>query len=98
MPEYLSLFYIFNLLLIAIYPLIRNYGHTFMLNIRDTWGFKRESQIITGILTIILLRFVKYSLHGRNLYMKSFSIAKLEFSFSLYSSITKCPYGIFLHV
>ena len=36
MPEYLSLFYIFNLLLIAIYPLIRNYGHTFMLNIRDT--------------------------------------------------------------
>ena len=39
MPEYLSLFYIFNFLLIAIYPLIRNYGHTFMLNIRDTWGF-----------------------------------------------------------
>lgn len=60
MPEYFSLFYIFNLLLIAIYPFIRNFGQTFMLNIRDTWGFKRESQIITGILTIILLRFVKY--------------------------------------
>ena len=60
MPEYLNFFYIFNLLLLAIYPIIRNYGQTFMLNIRDTWGFKRESQIITGILTIILLRFVKY--------------------------------------
>ena len=84
MPEYFSLFYIFNLLLIAIYPFIRNFGQTFMLNIRDTWGFKRESQIITGILTIILLRFVKYFSSWKK-FMKSFSIPKLEFSFSLYS-------------
>jgi len=30
------------------------------LNFKDSWGFKRESQLITGLTTLILLRFARY--------------------------------------
>ena len=83
MPEYLNFFYIFNLLLLAIYPIIRNYGQTFMLNIRDTWGFKRESQIITGILTIILLRFVKYFSSWKKFIHEVFFYCKVVIHYSI---------------
>lgn len=81
MPEYLNLFYIFNILLILVYPFIRNYGHTFMLNIRDTWGFKRESQIITGILTIILLKFVRNFYSWKKFIHECFFYSKVGIAF-----------------
>jgi hypothetical protein len=58
---YFHQFYIFNFLLCLIYPLIRYYGLTsFQLKLEDTWGFKRENQIITGITTLIIVRYVRY--------------------------------------
>ena len=53
--EYFTPFYIFNIILIILYPFIRNYGNTFMLNYKDSWGFKRENSILTFILTILTL-------------------------------------------
>lgn len=56
---YINSFHLFNILLCLVYPIIRNYGQTLMLNVTDTWGFKRETQIITSIIIILILRYVK---------------------------------------
>ena len=54
-------FYILNVLLCGVYVFIRNHGDSlYLLNVKDSWGYKRETQVITGIATIILIRFVKY--------------------------------------
>ena len=58
--EYFTPFYIFNIILIFLYPFIRNYGNTFMLNYKDSWGFKRENSVLTFILTILTIRFLRY--------------------------------------
>ncbi len=57
--EYFTPFYIFNIILIVLYPFIRNYGNTFMLNYKDSWGFKRENSVLTFILTILTIRFLR---------------------------------------
>ena len=58
--KYFSAYYIFNCLLIAIYPILRNSGNKYMLKRKDNWGYQREDSIITILVTIILLRYIKY--------------------------------------
>lgn len=58
---YIHPYYIMNYLLCLMYPLIRYYKlSSDGLNFKDSWGYKRESQLITGLTTLILLRFARY--------------------------------------
>lgn len=58
---YIHPHYIFNFFLSVVYPLLRNFGlKSQHLKSEDSWGFQREYSIITGIATIIILRFLKY--------------------------------------
>ena len=58
--NYFSAYYIFNSLLILIYPILRNSGNKYMLKRKDNWGYQREDSIITILVSIILLRYIKY--------------------------------------
>ena len=58
--NFFSPYYIFNYLLILIYPILRNSGNKYMLKKKDNWGYQREDSILTILVTIILLRYVRY--------------------------------------
>ena len=58
--NYFSAYNIFNSLLILIYPILRNSGNRYMLKRKDSWGYQREDSIITILVAIILLRYIKY--------------------------------------
>ena len=58
--NYFSAYNIFNSLLILIYPVLRNSGNRYMLKRKDSWGYQREDSIITILVAIILLRYIKY--------------------------------------
>ena len=58
--NFFSAYYVFNYLLILIYPILRNSGNKYMLKHKDNWGYQREDSIITILVTIILLRYIKY--------------------------------------
>ena len=58
--NYFSAYYIFNYIMILIYPILRNSGNRYMLKKKDNWGYQREDSIITILVTIILLRYVRY--------------------------------------
>ena len=58
--NFFSAYFIFNYLLILIYPILRNSGNKYMLKRKDNWGYQREDSIITILVIIILLRYVKY--------------------------------------
>ena len=79
--EYFSPFYIFNSYLLLIYPILRNYGNTFLLNIKDSWGFKRENSIIIIVGVIIILRYLKYYTNFKKLLHEIFFYSKLGISF-----------------
>ena len=54
-------YYIFNSLICLVYPILRIIGlRSLNLQIKDSWGFQRESHIISGILTFIIIKFLKY--------------------------------------
>lgn len=55
-----SAYYIFNFLLVIIYPILRTSGSRYVLKNKDIFGFKKEDSILTIVVTILLLRFVKY--------------------------------------
>ena len=57
--NFLSAYHIFNSLLILIYPILRNSGSKYMLKKRDNWGYQREDSILTILVVIIMLRYVK---------------------------------------
>ncbi len=58
---YIHPYYIMNYILCLMYPLLRYYKlSSDALNFRDSWGYKRENQLITGLTTLILLRFARY--------------------------------------
>lgn len=77
MNDYLSPFYFVNLVLCLIYPILRNYGSIINLDIKDTWGFKRENQIVVGAVTIIILRFVRYFSNWKKFIHEFFFYTKL---------------------
>jgi hypothetical protein len=62
MSEFLtSPYYITNILLCMIYPTVKYIGMTSpsLLN-KDSWGYSREQTLVTGIVTILIIRFLKY--------------------------------------
>ena len=79
--EYFSPFYVFNILLLVLYPIIRNYGNTFMLNYKDSWGFKRENSVLTFILVILVLRYVRYFTNWKKFIHEIFFYSKAGISF-----------------
>lgn len=94
--DYINSFYIFNILLCLVYPIIRNYGQTFMLDLSDSWGFRRETQIITSIVIILILRYVKsYSIFRKYLH-EVFFYSKCGISFmTLFIDYKLCCWYIF---
>jgi hypothetical protein len=58
---YLNQYYIFNTLICFVYPVLRIYGiKTDNLQLSDSWGYQKESHIITGIGTLIILKFMRH--------------------------------------
>lgn len=58
---YIHPYFIFNFLIGLVYPALRVFGlKTPGLASKDSWGFPREYSIITGILTLIVLRYLRY--------------------------------------
>lgn len=58
---YLHPYYVINFLLCLVYPLLRKYKLTSdALNFKDSWGYKRENQLICGLTTLVVLRFARY--------------------------------------
>jgi hypothetical protein len=58
---YYNPYHIFNIVLAMVYPILRSTGIKIIhLKTRDTWGFQREYTILTGICTIIILRYIRY--------------------------------------
>ena len=51
-----SAYFIFNYLLIIIYPILRNSGNKYMLKRKDNWGYQREDSIFTILVTIIFFK------------------------------------------
>lgn len=80
MPDYLSPFYILNIILCLIYPFIRNYGQTFLLNVKDTWGFKKENTVVTGVAMILIIRYVKYFSNWKKFIHECFFYSKCGIS------------------
>ncbi len=61
MSFYYTPYFIFNTILALIYPILKTIGlQTVNLQVKDTWGFQREYTILSGILTITILRFLRY--------------------------------------
>jgi len=81
--NYFSAYYIFNYLLIAIYPILRNSGNKYMLKRKDNWGYQREDSIITLLVTIILLRYIKYFSNWDKFFCEIFFYSKFAISILL---------------
>jgi len=78
-------YYICNYLLGLIYPFIKYIGiNSTSLASKDTWGFTRENSVITGIVTIIILRFLKYFTNTRKLIDEAIFYVKLGNAFALF--------------
>ena len=79
-----SAYYIFNYLLILIYPILRNSGNKYMLKRKDNWGYQREDSIITILVTIILLRYVRYFSNWDKFLCEIFFYCKFAISILLF--------------
>ena len=54
-------YYLSNFILCLIYPILRYLGvSSNHLKIKDTLGFQKETQIITGVLVLIIVRYIRY--------------------------------------
>ncbi len=54
-------YYLCNYLLCLIYPVIRYLGiSSNHLNMKDSLGYQKETQIITGVLVLIIVRYIRY--------------------------------------
>ena len=80
---YLSAYFIFNVLLIIIYPILRNSGNKYMLTSKDNWGYKKEDSIIGIVATILLLRYVRYFTNWEKFFCETFFCGKFAISFLL---------------
>ena len=82
--NYFSAYYIFNSLLILIYPILRNSGNKYMLKRKDNWGYQREDSIITILVSIILLRYIKYFSNWDKFICEIFFYCKFAISILLF--------------
>ena len=78
--NYFSAYYIFNYLLILIYPILRNSGNKYMLKRKDNWGYQREDSILTILVTIILLRYIRYFSNWNKFICEFFFYCKFSIS------------------
>ena len=81
--NYFSAYYIFNYLLIIIYPILRNSGNKYMLKRKDNWGYQREDSILTILVSIILLRYVRNFSNWNKLICEIFFYCKFAISILL---------------
>lgn len=81
--NYFSAYYIFNYLLIIIYPVLRSSGNKYMLKKKDNWGYQREDSILTILVTIILLRYVRYFTNWNKFICEIFFYCKFSISILL---------------
>ena len=79
-----SAYYIFNYLLILIYPILRNSGNKYMLKRKDNWGYQREDSIITILVIILLLRYVRYFTNWDKFLCEIFFYCKFAISILLF--------------
>lgn len=82
--NYFSAYYIFNYLLILIYPILRNSRNKYMLNKKDNWGYQREDSIITILVSIILLRYVRNFSNWNKFFCEFFFYSKFAISILLF--------------
>ena len=82
--NFFSAYYIFNYLLILIYPILRNSGNKYMLKKKDNWGYQREDSILTILVTIILLRYVRYFSNWDKFICEVFFYSKFAISILLF--------------
>ena len=80
MKDYLDPFYIFNICLCLVYPLLRNYGTNINLDIKDSLGYKKEQQIIALSAIIIMMRFIFRFLNWKKFIHDFFFYSKLAIS------------------
>jgi hypothetical protein len=74
---YLHPFYIFNGLLCLIYPIIRYYGiNSPHLQIKDSWGYKKESHIFGAFTTLVVLRYARYFSNAKKFINEIFFYSK----------------------
>ena len=70
--------YILNFLIVLVYPILRNFGlKTQVLKSEDSWGFQREYSILTGVSTMIILRFLRYFTNFKKIVTDVFFYLKL---------------------
>jgi hypothetical protein len=81
--NYFSAYYIFNSLLVLIYPILRNSGNKYMLKKKDNWGYQREDSILTILVTIILLRYIRYFSNWNKFICEIFFYSKISISILL---------------
>ena len=74
--KYFSAYYIFNYLLVLIYPILRNSSNEYMLKKKDSWGYQREDSILTILVSIILLRYVRYFSNWNKFFCEIFFYCK----------------------
>ena len=79
-----SAYFIFNYLLIIIYPILRNSGNKYMLKRKDNWGYQREDSIFTILVTIILLRYIRYFSNWDKFLCEIFFYSKFAISILLF--------------
>ena len=82
--NFFSAYYIFNYLLILIYPILRNSGNKYMLKKKDNWGYQREDSFLTILVTIILLRYVRYFSNWDKFICEVFFYSKFAISILLF--------------
>jgi len=82
--NFFSAYYVFNYLLILIYPILRNSGNKYMLKHKDNWGYQREDSIITILVIILLLRYVRYFTNWDKFLCEIFFYCKFAISILLF--------------
>ena len=82
--KYFSAYYIFNSLLLLIYPILRNSGNKYMIKKKDNWGYQREDSILTILVTILLLRYIRYFTNWDKYISEIFFYSKFSISVLLF--------------
>ena len=82
--NFFSAYYVFNYLLILIYPILRNSGNKYMLKHKDNLGNQREDSILTILVIILLLRYVRYFTNWDKFLCEIFFYCKFAISILLF--------------
>lgn len=82
---YIHPYFIFNLILCLIYPTLKILGlNSHYLRAKDSWGYEREYSLITGIGTLIVIRFLRYFTNYKKLINEILFYVKLGSAACMY--------------